>query len=348
LSQGQPEKNKVMQKRVSLKDIANKVGVSIALVSYVINGQEKEKRVGAEVVKKIREAAKELNYQPNQIARSLRMKSTKTIGLIVADIANPFFGQLARIIENEATNFGYTMIFGSSDEDEFKSESLINTLLNRQVDGFIIVPTEGTIGQIRSLMETKIPFVLMDRYFPEINTSQVVLDNYRATYDATEHLITAGYRHITMFAYKLSLIHMKERIRGYSEAMAIHKLGDNIHLAEIRIDHYKEDIDKAFNEVIASKKNNKALVFATNALSVYGMYCIQKKSLKIPEDIAFIGFDGGESFDLFDPPLNYVQQPLEEMGKEAFNVLLSLINGSSKITQIMLSPSLIIRDSGVK
>ena len=107
-----------MQRRVSMKDIADKVGVSIALVSYVLNGQEKEKRVGAEVVKKIREAAKELNYQPNQIARSLRTKTTKTIGLVVADIANPFFGQLARIIENEANNFGYTVIFGSSDEDE--------------------------------------------------------------------------------------------------------------------------------------------------------------------------------------------------------------------------------------
>lgn len=334
-----------MQKRVSLKDIANKVGVSIALVSYVINGQEKEKRVGAEVVKKIREAAEELNYQPNQIARSLRMKSTKTIGLIVADIANPFFGHLARIIENEASNQGYTVIFGSSDEDQFKSESLINTLSNRQVDGFIIVPTEGTIGQIRELAKKKTPFVLVDRYFPEINASHVVLDNYRATYDATVQLINEGYRNISLFAYELDLIHMKERIRGYREAMQYNNLAENLHLVEIRPEHYKEDIGKAFDEIVAVQKESRALIFATNALSVYGLYCIQKKSLKIPKDIAFFGFDGGESFDLFDPPLSFVQQPLEEMGKESFNVLLNLINGSSKITQVMLSPALIVRNT---
>jgi len=334
-----------MQKRVSLKDIANKVGVSIALVSYVINGQEKEKRVGAEVVKKIRQAAEELNYQPNQIARSLRMNSTQTIGLIVADIANPFFGQLARIIENKASKHGYTVIFGSSDEDQFKSESLINTLLNRQVDGFIIVPTEGTIGQIRSLVKRKIPFVLLDRYFPEINVSHVVLDNHKATYDATVQLIESGYREITLFAYNLSLVHMKERIRGYKEAMADQNLSENVHLIEIRPEYYQKDISEAFDEIVASKKRKRALVFATNALSVYGLYCIQKRSLKIPGDIGFFGFDGGESFDLFDPPLSFVQQPLEEMGKESFDILLSIINGSNRITQVMMSPSLVIRNS---
>jgi LacI family transcriptional regulator len=336
-----------MQKRVSLKDIANKVGVSIALVSYVMNGQEKEKRVSAEVVKKIREAAEELNYQPNQIARSLRMKSTKTIGLIVADIANPFFSQLARIIENEASTNGYTVIFGSSDEDPFKLESLINTLLSRQVDGFIIVPTEGAMGQIRELTKMKIPYVLVDRFFPEINANHVVLDNYRATYDAVSHMIKEGYCNISLFAYELSLVHMKERIRGYREAMEDNQLDESIHVIEVRPEYYREDIGKAFDEIIASAKENKALIFATNALSVYGLYCIQKKSLKIPDDITFFGFDGGESFDLYDPPLSFVQQPLEEMGKESFNVLMGIIKGSGKVTQVTLSPSLIIRDPGM-
>ena len=103
------------------------------------------------------QAAEDLNYQPNQIARSLRTGSTKTIGLIVADIANPFFGHLARIIEDEANNFGYTVVFGSSDEDDFKSEALVNTLLNRQVDGFIIVPAENTSNQMRNLIKKKFP-----------------------------------------------------------------------------------------------------------------------------------------------------------------------------------------------
>jgi LacI family transcriptional regulator len=334
-----------MDKRISMKDIANKVGVSIALVSYVMNGQEKKKRVGAEIVKKIRQAAEELNYQPNQIARSLRIGSTKTIGLIVADIANPFFGQLARIIEDEASNFGYTVVFGSSDEDDFKSEALINTLLNRQVDGFIIVPAENTINQMRDLIKKKFPVVFLDRYFPEINASYIVLDNYQATFEAVAHLFRKGYRQICLIAYRSSLIHMQERIRGYKEAMIAFGIMDNCCVKEIRFEHSQKDMENAFNEMIVEEKKTDAFIFATNALSVSGLICAKKNNIAVPQDVAFIGFDGGDCFDLYYSPLTYVKQPMEEMGKEAFRVLLDLINGSSKTSHIILNPALIIRDS---
>jgi LacI family transcriptional regulator len=334
-----------MNKRVSLKDIANRVGVSIALVSYVMNGLEKEKRVGKEVVNKIKQAAEELSYQPNQIARSLRMGSTKTIGLILADIANPFFAHLARIIEDEANNFGYTVIFGSSDEDEFKSESLINTLLNRQVDGFIIVPTEGTCEQIRNLQKKKMPLVLVDRYFPEINSSHIVLDNFQATFDATTYLTEKGYKRIAIVAYKSSLIHMQERIRGYTEAMDAANLSANKCVKEIRLEHSQKDMENVFDDLLLMNKKTDAIVFATNALSMGGLFSTKKSNISIPGDLAFIGFDGGECFDLFNPPLTYVKQPLEEIGKEAFRVLIDLINRSGKTSHIMLNPQLIVRSS---
>src|SRR5690554_2178605 len=187
-----------MAKKVSMKDIANKVGVSTALVSYVLNGLEKEKRVGTEVVKKIHNAARELKYKPNQIARSLRKGSTNTIGLIVADISNSFFAQLARVIEDEAARSGYTVVFGSSDENSEKSATLIDTLLNRQVDGLIITPSEGSAEQIKTLIQGDIPVVLIDRYLPDLTTNRVVLDNYMATYDATECFVSKGYKKIVM------------------------------------------------------------------------------------------------------------------------------------------------------
>ncbi len=332
-----------MEKRISLKDIANKVGVSIALVSYVMNGQEKEKRVGAEVVKKIHQAAEELNYQPNQIARSLRMGSTKTIGLIVADIANPFFGQLARIIEDEASKNGYTVIFGSSDEDVLKSASLLTTLINRQVDGFIIVPAEGTNKQINSLLKKKLPVVLVDRYFPEVNTNHILLNNFQATYEATNYLIDQGFKGIAMVAYKSSLIHMRDRIRGYGEAMKSRNLENNLTIIELRYGHSQKDFEAAFESNLIRNKSIEAAVFATNALSVAGLYAAQKFCIRIPKDMAFIGFDGGESFDLYSSPLSFIQQPLEEMGKEAVRVLMDLFKGSDKISHIMLNPALVIR-----
>ena len=125
-----------MSKRVSLKDIAKEVGVSTALVSYVLNNL-KEGRIRKEIAERIREVAKRLNYRPNQVARSLKTRRTHTIGLIVADISNPFSSSLARIVEDEAAKVNYTVIFGSSDETAAKSEKLIDTLLNRQVDGLI-------------------------------------------------------------------------------------------------------------------------------------------------------------------------------------------------------------------
>ncbi len=334
-----------MEKKVSLKDIAKKVGVSIAAVSYVMNGQEKEKRVGAEVVKKIREAAEELNYQPNQIARSLRTGSTKSIGLIVADIANPFFGHLARFIEDEAADYGYTVLFGSSDEDAYKSEQLINTLLNRQVDGFIIVPTEGTISQIKGLLRKKVPMVLIDRYFPEVLTNYVILDNYQATYNATTLLIEKGYRDICMVAYKSSLVHMQERVRGYIEAMDNNNMSDLKCVKEIRFEHTQKDVDNVIKTMVVEARKTDALLFATNALSISGLLSAQKYNILIPRQVAIIGFDGGECFDLFQAPLTYVKQPLEEMGKESFRVLFDIISGSNKTSHIMLNPSLIVRKS---
>jgi LacI family transcriptional regulator len=334
-----------MEKRTSLKDIAKRVGVSVALVSYILNGKEKEMRIGAEVVKKVLQAAEEMNYIPNQIARSLRIGSTKTIGLVVADISNPFFGQLARIVEDEAIKMGYTVIFGSSDEDELKSGLVLNTFLNRQVDGYIIVPSEGSAKQINSLLRRKRPVVLVDRYFPEISCSHIVLNNYQATYDAASYLISKGYKRIALVAYKTSLIHMKERVRGYAEAMNANGLAYNDLLLEIVFDHSRAKFENSLEAFLRKNMDIEAILFANNGLSLSGLYYLQKHCIKIPRDIAFIGFDGGEVFDLYSTPLSFVKQPLEEIGKEAVKVLMEIIKRPDKITQIILDSTLVVRES---
>ena len=336
-----------MSKRVSLKDIAEKVGVSIALVSYVMNGQEKEKRVGADVVERIREVARELNYKPNQIAQSLRTGSTKTIGLIVADISNPYFGNMARVIEDEALKHGYTVIFGSADENLKKSASLVDTLINRQVDGFIIAPAEGTESQIKAIQEKKTPLVLIDRYFPEVPTNYVVLNNFDASYDAISHLIEKGYRKIGMIAYQSTLIHMQERIRGYVEAMKKYEPESEICIEEVSYDNVNTDTSKAIDKLTTGEKKVDALFFATNALTISGLYCIQKLKLKVPDELAIIGFDGNAAFDFFSSPITFIEQPIEEMGREAVRVLVEQINGANETAQINLRHTLIKRRSSL-
>ncbi|MEP6845668.1 MAG: LacI family DNA-binding transcriptional regulator, partial [Panacibacter sp.] len=212
-----------MKKKVSLKDIAQKVGVSIALVSYVLNNK-KEGRIKKEVALKIKETARELNYRTNQIAKSLKTNKTNTIGLIVSDISNPFSSSLARIIEDEADKSGYTVIFGSSDEDAEKSQKLIDTFVNRQVDGLIIAPAEDSIAQILYLEEQGIPFVLIDRYFPEVKTNYVTLDNFKAAYGAVDLFLKASYKRIGLITYRSALHNLEERKDGYLSALKDHNI----------------------------------------------------------------------------------------------------------------------------
>ena len=336
---------KKKNKRPSIKDIADRVGVSTALVSYVLNGQEKEKRVSAEVTQRIREVVKELKYTPNQIARSLRKGFTKTLGLIVADIANPFFGSLARFIEDEANAYGYTVIIGSSDEDCEKSSLLVDTLLNRQVDGFIIVPSDGCTNHINDLVNDEMPVVLVDRYIPGITTNYVILDNFNASMDAVGHLIFKGYRRIGMIAYQSSLIHMKERVRGYCQAMEAAGLGNNILVREVRHAHLDRDMNQVLKEILVDENKVDALYFATNAIAINGLYFIQKNKIKVPTECALIGFDGNEAFDFFASPLTFIKQPIHEMAKEAVKIVVDQINGSRKVAHIMLQHELIRRQS---
>ncbi|MFC6997034.1 LacI family DNA-binding transcriptional regulator [Rufibacter roseus] len=335
-----------MRNKVSLKDIAQKVGVSTAAVSYALN-KEKEGKVSDEMAAKIRATAKELNYQPNQIAKSLKIGRTNTLGLIIADVSNPFFATIARVVEDEAKAHGYTVVFGSSDEKAERSWDLINVLANRQVDGLIIAPSEASEDQILYLKEQKIPFVLIDRYYPDIPSSFVVLDNYKAAYDAVFHLIENGRKRVGMLAYKTNLYHMQERKRGYQEALQAAELpvGKSL-LKEVKHDDTKNGVKAAIDAMLASPEGLDALFFATNTLAIHGLKYIDSLNLKVPTDLAIVSFDEGEAFDFYYCPLTHIKQPVDEIGKEAVQLLLDQMSSSNgRIGQIHFEPELIIRQS---
>ncbi|WP_422079345.1 LacI family DNA-binding transcriptional regulator [Ulvibacterium sp.] len=333
-------------RKVSLKDIAKEVGVSIATVSYVIS-KGKDSRVSEAMSAKIREVAKRLNYQPNIIAQSLKSGTTNTIGLILADISNPFFANIARVVEDEATKFNYTVIFGSSDERTDKSKQLIDFLSSRQVDGFIIVPSEGSEQQIIDLKKQNIPVVLIDRFFPEISTDYVIIDNYKAAYSGVGELIESGHRKIGMLAYASTLFHMEERIRGYKTALKNNDLRFEPHwLEKIEYSNIKEQIEQAIDTMLGGDDPVDSLFFATNTLAIYGLKYLEKLQLKIPDDIAMVSFDEGEAFDFYYCPLTHIRQPLEEMAKNAVRSLANRIeNPDSPIQGIYLSAEVVVRKS---
>lgn len=337
-----------MKRKVSMKDIAQEVGVSTALVSYVLNNQH-EGKINKDTAAKIRKVAADFNYQPNQIAKSLKSNKTNTIGLIVSDISNPFSANLARIIEDEAKKTKYTVIFGSADESYKKSQDLINFLLNRQVDGFIIAPAEGSEKQLLALKKQDIPFVLIDRYFPEMEFNSVVLDNFRAAYQAVSHLIENGYCRIGMINFKTELFHLKERVRGYRESLMDHKIAhteDNF--KTIDENEIGTEVKLVIDEFLNKEERIDALFFGSNNLALEGLAYIRRLKIKVPEELAVVCFDQDKAYDLFNCPLTYVKQPLFEMGKKSLETLLATMNGDRRETNIVLDAELIIHESSIR
>lgn len=323
------------------------MGVSTALVSYVLSGKEKEYRVGPDISSKIKAIAKELNYQPNLLAKSLRSGKTHTIGLIIADISNPFFANIARIIEDEALKHGYTVIIGSSDEKAAKSWNLLNVLMNRQVDGFIIVSAEDSEAHVRHLIETSVPFVLLDRHFPDVQTDFVVTNNFKASYDATAHLIDSDYKRIGLIAYKSQLFHMKERIRGYQQALSDKAVNfEPDWLNEVHFDNIEPEIRSVIDAMVSNKLPVDALIFATYGLAINGLKYINERRLKVPEDLGIVSFGQAEVFDLYYCPITFMKQPMEQLGQTAVDVLMKKINNSAEpLTQISMEAALVERDS---
>ncbi len=334
-----------MKKKVSLKDIAQKVGVSIALVSYVLNNK-KQGRISEEISKKIRETALKLNYRPNQIAKSLKTNKTNTIGLVVADIANPFSANLARIIEDEAEKNDYTVIVGSSDEKEERSKRIINVMLDRQVDGIIFAPAEKDQPLLRYLQKSKVPFVLIDRYFSDLKLNYIAVNNHEASFTGVEHLVNAGCTRIGFVGFKTTLSHLQDRKKGYMAALKKHNIPVNKqYVKEVPINTSAEEVWQAIEELLSLPEPVDAIFFASNKVSTLGLKYINKSGLKVPGDLKIVSFDQSDATDLFYATLTHIRQPLDEMGQMAVRTLIELMNKPKKITQLHLPAKLVIGES---
>jgi LacI family transcriptional regulator len=280
----------------------------------------------AAVAEKIRAIALSMNYRTNQIARSLKTNKTYTIGLILADISNPFSAALARYIEDEADRHGYTVIFGSSDEKASKSERLLSTFLNRQVDGLIISPPAGSEEQILRLKKQQVPLVLLDRYFPGIETNHVSVDNYAAAFEATDHLLSIGRKKIAMIAYRSTLFNLEQRVAGYKAALKKAKLPFDKNLLQyVDIVNDRPELEKATSSLLEVPEPADAILFGSNRIAAGSLKFINTLPVKVPEQLSLVGFDETELFDFFHAPLTYVQQPVAGMGALATKILLENI-----------------------
>lgn len=321
--------------KVSLKVIAQELGVSTATVSLVLNGKNKNGRVSAELSKKILDKAAELNYVPNSLAKGLKMGQSKSIGLIVADISNVFFGTLALHVQNYAEKEGYTVIIANTNEQLDQMAKMITFLTSRQVDGLIITPAEGSEFLAQALVDNKKPLVLVDRGFPKLQVPSVLINNYEICYQSTKKLIASGIKNPGFISYKQDQFHTNERERGFVEAIKEAGLYHVNNVKKVSYECLSEDMDKAVEELLNCEKKVDAIFFATNTISMAGVKSLLKHDVVIQKDIQVMCFDESEAIDLFPFPVPFIKQPIEEMAKKALELLIDQIEHKNSNTQTL-------------
>lgn len=333
---------------VSIKDIAKALGVSPSSVSFVLNGKAKEKRISGALADRITATAAEMGYHPNRVAVSLRTGKSKTIGLIVENIANNFFSTLAKTIEDEARKLRYNVVYCSTENEAFKGREMIQMLYNQQVDGYLITPAEGMEPDVQRLLSQNKPVVLMDRRFEGVNVPSVLVDNFLGMKEGVEYLVAKGARRIGFITVDLNLFQMAERERAYREVHGEQGLSYNKkNILRLGFHNTKDKSVAQICAFIRQTKGLDALVFATNYLGIYGLLSIKQLGLRIPADIKMLCFDDNDIFELYEPGITVIRQPIREIAETAVTLLVTAMSGGEPVPaeEILLPAQLLIRGS---
>ncbi len=328
---------------VTIHDVAKKAGVSTTTVSHVIN---QTRFVSEAAARRVQRAMRELHYQPNAIARSLRRKHTRTLGLILPDSSNPFFAEVARGVEDFAFRQGYNVLFGSSDSDLEKENAYLRVFIEKQVDGLIFVAAGESTRNIQQFQTEHLPLVVVDREFKNVVADYVVADNRRGGFLATEHLIQLGHRVIACIAGPSTVTPSADRVTGYRDALQAHHLSFNSKL--VRRGDFQASSGFAAAQFFLRQKPRPSAIFACNDLMALGaLGAIYNAGLRVPDDMAIVGFDDIALASYTSPPLTTIQQPKYEMGQLAAQILLERITTKKKIgvQRHLLPTRLVVRES---
>ena len=328
--------------KVSMQTIADVVGVARSTVSFALNGKEKEGRISKIMAQKIRDVAKKMNYQVNELARSLRTGITYTIALVIDDISDIFFGNLAYHLQKYVESKGYLLIIVSTGENPKQLASVFEMLNNRKVDGIVMVPganiKEGLIEQINP----DIPMVFVDRYFKTLKTSRVRINNYEAAKMATQLLIGKGCRRIVFISYRENLMHLQDRKRGYMDALADLRLLDESLICEIDYNTRQEEIVEFFKTTLVPDNKIDGLLTVTGGISTMAIRSMVTMGVRLQTDVQVVAF--GRVDVAVGVSIPYVKQPFDEMCKHSFDILMNQIQSPAIKAIDCIVPASIVTD----
>lgn len=331
-----------MKRGITMKDIAKEANVSVATVSHVINGT---KVISKNTYDRVMDVIKKYNYVPNSAAKNLRQKSTKTAGLIVSSLPDSFVTKMIYGVEERAREMGYNVLLVNTNENRSYEEETINLLHSKMVDGVILSPTSKDIEYLKKYTDKDFPIVMVNRYDSNLsNIPRVTGDNFQLGYEATSHLINHGHKKIGFIYSVPNVSTTNDRLAGYKKA-----LEDNgIEFDEQFLERGYATVEGGAKAVETLLKRDPEItaVFAQTDLMTIGVISkLKEQSIKIPEQIAIVGFGDFESATIIEPPVTNITLPAETIGRTAFDVLLSKINNPNYMTHIQLPPTLVVRNS---
>jgi DNA-binding LacI/PurR family transcriptional regulator len=329
---------------IGLKDVARLAGVSMATVSRVLTRPE---LVNPATRDRVRNAADALHYRPSRVARRLRRQTARAnlLGLIVPDIQNPFFADVVRGVENVAQQHGYMVFLGNSDEDRAKEQRYLELMRAESVDGLTLLPSSDIEPIVAEFASAGIPVVCVDRRLPTVNVDTVIADNVRGAYEAVEHLLRVGHRRIGFLQGRAQLSTSRERRQGYRRALEA--AGLEFDDALVREGDSRPESGRTLtHELLTQERPPSALLVGNNPMTLGALEAIHRLGLRIPEDVAIIGYDDMPWALAFEPPLSAVRQPGYEIGRRATELLLQRIADPTRSTTLLLlQPELVVRRS---
>ncbi|MDB6001295.1 MAG: LacI family transcriptional regulator [Rhizobacter sp.] len=326
----------------TIRDVALLAGVSITTVSHVVNNT---RRVSADRSARVQAAIAQLGYQPNAVARSLRVNETRMFGMIVPDNSNPYFAEIARSIEDASFEFGYSVILCNSDEDAFKERAYLELLVEKRVDGIAFVATGNHADGLDAIAARGLPVVLVDRDVDSDAWDSVLVHNYKGGREAVAHLIQLGHRHIGCISGPRGLGPSGERVRGYRAALrAADIAADPARIVEG--DFHAEGGYHSMRELLRRDPAISAVFACNDMMAVGALRALGEQGLRTPQDVALVGFDDIALASYTQPALTTIAQPYQEIGRRVTQLLVDRANGGTAAPErIRLEPRLVVRAS---
>lgn len=326
------EVHRLAANQVTVRDVAQKAGVSISTVSRVLTGSA---RVSPELRQRVIDAVEELGYRPNALARGLRMRRTAVIGLLIPDISNPFFGQLARVVEDAANNRGYSILLCNSQNSRAREVQYLDLLRQQQVDGVLVV-TSGAMGEeLEEFFKlTGAAVLALDRRIPQFKGPWIGGDPYPGARQAVQHLLDLGHRNIGLVRGVEGNISSDERYKALNRALV------EAGLPEERwtwVGEYTLETGIAAGLALAELPAQKrpTAVIATSEFSAYGLIeGVSRHGISVPDQLSVVGYDNTAFAEVFRPALTVIAQPIEEMGELAVDFILRMINNAEQEEQL--------------